>query len=146
MTPAARAALLVALLGACSRRAPVTSCSDNLAGAWITDRGERWAILDHRHVLESYPMFDDTRPPNAPAGLEIGPRVIDLERGARRGEVKRRYGQAGIVCVAKTPLRVTSCADDTLELVLADPTPPISFTPCAWGRPEPSRRERWRRE
>lgn len=146
MTLAARAAFVVALLGACARHEPIKGCGDNLAGAWTSDRGERWAILDHRHVLESYTLFDDTHPPNAPAGLEIGPRVIDLERGSHRGEVKRRYGKRGIVCVAKSPLHVTSCAGDTLELVFADPTPPISFTPCAWGRPEPSRRERWRRE
>ena len=144
MTPAARAALLV--LGACSRRDPVMSCSDNLAGAWSSEGGEHWAILDHGHVLESYPLFDDTHPRNAPAGLELGPRVIDLERGGRRGEIKRRYGKAGVVCLAKAPVHVMSCADDTLELILADPTPPISFAPCAWGRSEPSRRERWRRD
>jgi hypothetical protein len=144
VTPAARAALL--LLGACSRRDPVMSCSDNLGGAWTTDRGERWMIIDSGPALESYPLFDDTHPPNAPAGLELGPRVIDLDRAAERGEVKRRYGEAGVVCLAKAPVHVMSCRDDTLELVLADPSPPISFAPCAWGRPEPSRRERWRRE
>jgi hypothetical protein len=40
---------------------------------------------------------------------------------------------------------VTSCKDDTLEIVLGDPVPPISFAPCAWGQNAPSRRERWRR-
>jgi hypothetical protein len=144
VTAAARAALL--LLVACSRRDPVTSCADNLGGAWTTDHGERWMIVDNGPGLETYTLFDDTHPVSSPAGVEIGPRVIDLDRAAQRGEVKRRYGQAGVVCLAKAPVHVLACKDDTLELVIADPTPPISFAPCAWGRSEPSRRERWRRE
>jgi hypothetical protein len=144
-----RAAALAAVsLAACSHGASIASCDDDLGGTWRSESGERWMILDNRATLEAYTLFDDTHPRSAPAGIEIGPRVIDLARatGSLAGDVKRRHGQSGTVCIARAPVHVTSCADDTLELVLADPTPPIAYAPCGWGRPEPSRRERWRRE
>jgi hypothetical protein len=49
-------------------------------------------------------------------------------------------------CDARVPVHVTRCAGDSLELVLADPAPPLGFAPCAWPGPGPSRVERWRRE
>jgi hypothetical protein len=49
-------------------------------------------------------------------------------------------------CDATVPVEVTRCAGDTVELVLADPSPPIAFSPCAWARPGPSRIVRWRRQ
>ncbi len=120
----------------------MTSCADNLGGAWKTEAGERWMILDSGRALEAYPLFDDTKRPGAT--LEVGPRAIDLAR--QEGDVKRRFGSAGITCIAKAPAHLTSCTGDTLELVLADPDPPISFSPCALGRPASSHRERWVRD
>jgi hypothetical protein len=49
-------------------------------------------------------------------------------------------------CDAHVPVHVTRCAGDTLELVLADPSPPLGFEPCTWPQPGPSRVERWRRD
>ena len=136
-----RAGLLL-LIAACGGKDQITSCSADLGGAWTSEAGERWMILDNGSALEIYPLFDDTKLPGV--ALEVGPRAIDLARDA--GDVKRRFGSAGVTCTAKAPAHLTSCAADTLELVLADPAPPIAFSPCAFGRPEPSRRERWRRD
>jgi hypothetical protein len=103
------------------------------------------------------------------ARLEIAPRVIDLERGdapaspdatgaagstsppssaARTitGTVRRRYLQRAAACEARVPVHVTRCAGDTIELVLADPAPPLGFAPCTWPAPAPSRVVRWRRQ
>jgi hypothetical protein len=49
-------------------------------------------------------------------------------------------------CDAHVPVYITRCAGDTLELVLADPSPPLAYAPCTWSRPGPSRLVRWRRE
>jgi hypothetical protein len=43
-------------------------------------------------------------------------------------------------------VHLTSCGGDELELVLADVAPPLSFGPCTWAAPSPSRVERWHRE
>jgi hypothetical protein len=170
-----RAAVLAGVIffGACDRRAPIASCDDDLRGVYRADDagGERWMVLDHRATLEAYPLFPDTAaspepeiaPPIAPEiaprlALEIAPRVIDLARpsgGAAGGSaasaqldgtVRRRYLQRAARCDAQAPVRVTRCADDTLELVLTDPQPPLGFAPCTWPRAAASRVERWRRE
>ncbi|CAN5913181.1 hypothetical protein BH11MYX3_BH11MYX3_16930 [soil metagenome] len=140
-----RRAAALALLGACSSRTPIATCADDLAGTWRSEAGEQWMIVDGA-ALEAYTLFDDTHPVDAP-GIEIGPRTIDLSRTPRGadGEVRRRYLRAGAICIAKVPAHLLTCQGDTLELVLADPTAPVVFEPCAWGRPEPSRRERWQR-
>ncbi len=103
-------------------------------------------IIDSGTALEAYTLFDDTHPDTA--GIELGPRVLDLARTPNGGEgdVKRRYMHAGAECLGRAPAHLVSCREDTLELVLADPAAPIAYTPCQWGRPEPSRRERWARE
>lgn len=137
------------LLCSCDRRAPITSCTDDLAGVYEVEttateqHPTRWHLLDHRRSLEAYPMFDDT----AGTTGEVAPRAIDLRRAAAglAGEVTRRYMQGSRRCDAKTPVRVTACSDDTLQLVLGDPQPPLTYDPCAWGQPAPTRRERWRR-
>ena len=49
------------------------------------------------------------------------------------------------IAAGQLPVRVARCADDTLEVVHADPPPPLSFAPCQFGRAEPARVERWRR-
>ena len=138
---------LVVLAAACTRRDPLTSCEQSLAGTWRSDHGdaERWMILEHTGELEIYPLFPDRLPA---AGLETAPRVIDLARtpSGITGDAKRRYLQRGGECIARAPVHVTACADDTLELVLADPAVPVGFTPCAYPRPDSSRRERWRRD
>ncbi len=142
-----RWATALAVLGACSRPAPPPSCDDDLAGTWRSEGGERWMILESG-ALEIYPLFDDTRRAGAPAELELGPRTIDLTRRAKAadGEVRRRYMRAGEVCIAKAPAHLVACTRDTLELVVADPPPPIAFGLCTWSSPEPSHRERWRRD
>lgn len=141
-----RLAALALLACSCDRSAPIASCTDDLAGLYDAD-GRRWAVLDHRRGLEIYPTFDDT-PAAPPPGLEIAPRVIDLRRtddGLLAGEVTRRYLQGALRCDARAAARVTACRGDLLELVLADPVPPLAFEPCTWGQRAPSRRERWRR-
>jgi len=140
-----RVAIALAI-AACGRRAEVTACTDDLGGPWKTESGQRWMIIEAGKSLEAYTLFDDTRP--APAGIEQGPRVIDLARTAQgaEGDVKRRYMRTGDECLGRAPAHLVACREDTLELVLADPAPPIAYAPCQWGRPEASRRERWRRE
>jgi hypothetical protein len=138
------------LLCSCDRRAPIATCTDDLAGVYEVETTAteqtptRWHLLDHRRSLEAYPMFADVE---TVPGLEVAPRVMDLRRtpDALVGEVTRRYLQGSARCDAKATARVTSCKDDTLEIVLADPQPPIAFAPCAYGQPGSSRRERWRR-
>jgi hypothetical protein len=134
-------------LGACDRRAPIAACSDDLRGVYAPEGASerRWMILDNGDTLEAYPLFDDSAPAT---GLEVAPRVIDLSRtgGGITGNVRRRYLRGVERCDARVPVRVTACADDGLELVLADPEPPIATAPCAWPRPGGSRVERWRRE
>lgn len=138
------------LLCSCDRRAPVATCTDDLAGVYEVETTAteevptRWHLLDHRRSLEAYPLFADVI---SVPGLEVAPRVIDLRRtpDALVGEVTRRFMQGALRCDAKATAHVTSCANDTLEIVLADPQPPLQFAPCAWGQPASSRRERWRR-
>ncbi|HEX3764981.1 MAG TPA: hypothetical protein VHW23_40075 [Kofleriaceae bacterium] len=156
MTRAAMlAGLLVVATVACSRRAPLTSCADNLRGVYTTapgtgpgtgaDGGERWMILDSGTTLEAYPLFPDV---DGPRELEIAPRRIDLTRAASAlaGTVHRRYMRRADLCDAQLPVHVTRCAGDTLELVLADPAPPLGFAPCSWPGPAPSHLVRWQRE
>lgn len=141
-----RAAIALAI-AACGKPAEVTACTDDLSGPWRSEAGRRWMIIDSgAKTLEVYTLFDDTA--GAPVGIEIGPRVIDLVRTPQgaEGEVKRRYMQRGEECRGRAPAHLVGCREDTLELVLADPAPPSAYTPCQWGRPEPSRRERWSRE
>ncbi|MDQ3334060.1 MAG: hypothetical protein M4D80_02785 [Myxococcota bacterium] len=137
------------LLCSCDRREPVASCTDDLAGVYevettaTEEHPTRWNILDNRRGLEAYPMFDDV----AQGSGESAPRVIDLRRtgDALVGEVTRRFMQGPLRCDAKATARVTACKDDMLEIVLADPQPPLTFDPCAYGQSASSRRERWRR-
>jgi len=144
------AGLLVAASPACSRRAPLASCDDNLRGVYAAgpDGAERWMILDRGDALEAYPLFPDVDGPHA---LEIGPRRIDLARapaaaGTLAGAVHRRYMRRAELCDAQIPVHVTRCAGDTLDLVLADPAPPLDFAPCRWPGPASSRLVRWQRE
>jgi hypothetical protein len=140
VSPARRLAAVAVLLVACDRRPPVTSCDDDLRGVWVTDGGARWSLLDHGATVEAFPVFDDAVPGGAP-------RVIDLERKDKlAGFVKRRYMQGPAECVAQAPIRIAKCKESTLQVVVADPQPPLSFTPCTWGTPAESRLEHWRRE
>ena len=165
MTGAARLAAALAatlVLASCDRRAPIQTCGDDLRGVYAAEGGARWMLIeDARGGYEAYPLFADV--PSVP-GLEVAPRVLDLARaeggteggtdggtegGAAvglDGHVRRRYLRGAERCDAKLPVHVTACRDDTLELVLADPSPPTAFAPCAWPRPAPSRVERWRHE
>ena len=116
---------LLAALAAC--KSHVASCEDDLTGEWHTPGGV-WMVIDDNVAVEAYPVFDDLRPGAAP-------RVIDLPRPSLLGEVHRRYG----LCDARAAARVTSCGDDRLELVLADPLP------CGSAGAAPSHREAWSR-
>jgi hypothetical protein len=49
-----------------------------------------------------------------------------------------------VACEGKAPAHVVRCADDTLDVVLADPNAPAEYEPCTWPSQNPSRRERWR--
>jgi hypothetical protein len=152
-----RAAVLAGMLAiavatwACSRRAPLASCDDNLHGIYTADPDERWMLVDHRDSLEAYPLFPDA---GGPRDLEVHPRRIDLTRGSAApsapatlaGTVHRRYLRRADICEAEVPVHVTRCAGDTLELVLTDPAPPLGFSPCQWPGPAPSRLVRWQRE
>jgi hypothetical protein len=135
------AAAVISLHGACARRAPVTSCDDDLHGVWIGGGGARWMMLDNSATLEAYPMFDDSVPGGAP-------RVIDLRRGEKlQGNVKRRFMAGPTVCEATAPIRIAKCKADGLQIVVADPQPPLALAPeCRWPSPAPSRVEHWRRE
>lgn len=137
-----RLALAAVLLASCARRAPVTSCDDDLHGVWVVaESGARWMMLDNDRTLEAYPLFDDAVPGGAP-------RVIDVRRGEKlQGEVKRRFMQGGAACEATAPIRIAKCKADGLQVVVADPQPPLELAPaCKWPRPSASRLEHWRRE
>jgi len=155
------AALAVA---ACSRGAVVAPCDQDLRGVYVSG-GERWMVLDDGPTLEAYPLFPDGAAPapevagsgsgsgppapGTEAELVAAPRVIDLARGsggAPVGTLRKRYMRRAEICEARVPVHVTRCAGGALELVLADPAPPIRFSPCAWPGPGPSRVVRWRRE
>ena len=120
----------------------MTSCDSDLRGAWRSETGERWVITGSAGAREAYPDFDDTKLPGVT--VEVGARAIDL--AGERGEVKRRFTSAGITCIARSAAHMTRCENNTLEFVLADPAPPISYTPCAFGRQAATHRERWTRE
>jgi hypothetical protein len=136
-------ALAVACLAACDQRAPITSCASNLAGEYVNGE-QRWMILDHGTSIEAYPLF-----PDVPAGtpFEVAPRMIELRRTPNSpqlaGEVRRRYMTGTAMCTAKITARITACTNESLDIVLADTSPPLGFAPCQWPRSEPSRRERW---
>jgi len=136
------AAVLVdaVLLCACSRGS-VTSCADDLEGVWESDDQARWHILDDGHAIEIDPLFADGR-----AGA---PRVADLKRTPSGdglvGTMHRRHSQRDQACDSRATIRITACHERTLDLVVADPAPPLTFSPCTWGRSSPSRVEHWRR-
>lgn len=134
--------VLLVVVAACDRRPAVTSCDDDLHGVWITPTGARWMLLDNDATLEAYPLFDD-------GVADAAPRVIDLHRGEKltlTGDVKRRYQQQAAICEARSPIRIAKCKANELQIVLADPQPPLQMSPCAWGQPAASRIEHWRRE
>jgi len=103
-------------------------------------------------------------PRGGPADLIVAPRMIEFRlapagsspgssaAGAPTrkppvaGTLRRRYMRGAARCEAHVAVHITRCAGDTLELVLAEPSPPIEFSPCTWPRPGPSYLVRWRRE
>lgn len=142
-----RFAIVVAITAGCSQSSPpLASCADSLGGTWHSDAGD-WMILDHGATLEGYPLFDDSREPAGDPAIVVAPRAIDLRREDEvGGEMSRRYVRGGDACIAKVPVHVLSCSGSTLEVVLADTSPPTQFTPCTESaRKNPSRREKWHR-
>ena len=166
----------VVLTWACSRHEPIASCDDDLRGVYTTgpEPLERWMVLDHGPTLEAYAVFPDgevaggvvaaprvidlirapldTRAPGEilrgpPGATEVGPPAA-AARGSDglAGTLHRRFMQRQDSCEGHVPVHVTRCSGDTLELVVADPPPPLAFAPCAWGRSGSSRLVRWRRE
>jgi hypothetical protein len=140
-------AALALTLAACSGRAPIASCADDLQGAYAAPSG-RWMVLDNRPklaTLEAYPLFDDATPAR---DVVVAPRVIDLALAPSGGSgtALRRYMRGGDACVARAAVHLTSCRDDMLELVLADLAPPLTFAPCTWPAPAPAHVERWHLE
>lgn len=132
--------LLLELI-ACDRPR-ITSCDQDLGGEYSAgDR--RWVVIDHGESLEVYPVSPDVVP--STIELEIAPKWIELwrEDGRLQGQANRRYMKAAAICTAHVPVTVARCADNTLDVVHAEPAPPLSFAPCAWGRTEPARVERW---
>src|SRR5262245_50963300 len=128
-----------AMLVACDRRPAVTSCDDDLRGTWVSDTGARWSVLDYGGKLEAFPAIDDAVPSGQEGGAqrsmtqgpEGAPRRIDLERGKKlAGEVKRRFMRRADACEARAPIRIAKCKDTILQVIVADPQPPLSFTPC----------------
>ena len=135
-----RWALPAVALAAC-RPQPIASCADDLGGVYDV-AGESWMIVDGGKQLEAFPLFRDV--PVVP-GVEVAPRFYELARAADQltGTLHRRYMQRSAVCDGQTAVHVIACAADTLDIVVADPVPPVGFAPCAWGRPSPSQRLRW---
>ncbi|HMG52146.1 MAG TPA: hypothetical protein VK601_01665 [Kofleriaceae bacterium] len=149
--PGGRAVLaVVAISSACRGRAAIGSCDDDLRGVYA-DGAARWMVLDQGATLEAYPLFPDG---DGPPELVTAPRRIELARAASpapgaaaiTGSLRRRYMQRADSCDARVPVAITRCAGDGLELVLADPAPPLGFAPCRWPGPGPSRVARWRRD
>jgi hypothetical protein len=143
----ARRCVLLLAAAACSRRAPLTSCDDDLRGVY-RDGEQRWMILDSEATLEAYPLFPDA---DAPADVVAAPRKLELRRppaGAAElaGTLHRRYMRGSASCDARVAVHVTRCAGDAIDVVLADPPPPLAFSPCAWPRPAASRLVHWQRE
>jgi len=151
----------------------MAGCDDDLRGVYVAGlRGvpgatgvaganaERWMVLDDGPTLEAYPLFPDGATPGPASAVgpatgdaavtEVAPRVIDFERTPGKptidGTLRRRYLRRADLCDAHVPVHLTSCAGDVLQLVLADPAPPISWAPCVWPGLAPSRVVRWRRE
>jgi hypothetical protein len=155
--PVAAACTALAACTAC-RSSSIASCDDDLRGVYAAG-GERWMILDNGPALEAYPLFPD----GAVTGdVVAAPRVIDLRRAAGppgaapgpgpassapiRGTLHQRFMRRAERCDAQVDVQISRCTGDTLELVLADPSPPLAFTPCEWPRPAGSRVVRWRRD
>jgi hypothetical protein len=148
---AAAGVLAVAATAACNRRASIASCDDDLRGVYAGDAG-RWMLLDQGATLEAYPLFPDA---DGPPGLVTAPRRIELSRAAAAvapgtaaatGALRRRYMRGAERCDARVSVQITRCTGDALEVVLADPSPPLGFAPCTWPSPAASRLERWRRD
>ena len=122
--------IALAILAACDHRAPIESCHQDLGGTYVS-AGQRWMLLDNGATLEAYPLFPDVPVTSAPGslGIEVAPRVIDLVRDddGISGVVRRRYLRAAASCEAAIPARITVCADDALDILIADPVPPIQF-------------------
>lgn len=134
-------------LAGCSSSPAMSTCADSVAGTWRGETGD-WMLLDRGAALEGYPLFDDSREPSGDPAIVVAPRAIDLRRDGDeiRGEISRRYMRGGDACIAKVPFRVLACTAQTLEVILADTSPPTQFAPCIESaRKNPSRREKWQR-
>ena len=134
----------IVIAAACSQRAHIATCDDDLHGVWRAPSGTRWLMIDNGATLEAYPME-----PDAPAGSDLiaAPRALDLMRGEHdlAGNIVRRYMRGAASCDSHVAVRVIACHDDALELVTADTLAPIAVAPCRWPV-APSRVERWARE
>ena len=137
--------LVLVLVAGCSPRRAVTTCADDLTGAYDDAAGKRWMVLDHGATLEAYPVFDDA--------LQLGdvlaaPRVLDLQRtpGGLTGMATRRFARRADACESHAPVQIRACSSAGLDVSVADPPPPTSLAPCTPAPALPARSERWRRD
>jgi hypothetical protein len=140
------AAAACAVLAACDRAPTIDTCTDSLSGQWRDAEGRAWSILDQGARLEAYPAFPDNQlPPGADPTLEVAPRVIDLQRAGAiiTGAVHRRFMTEDKACDPAVRIRVLACRARTLELELAEPPAPTSFTPCTLPATPPPVATRW---
>ncbi|MDB4953804.1 MAG: hypothetical protein JWO36_1373 [Myxococcales bacterium] len=139
-----RALLAAVLVAGCTGRPSVTSCAADLQGVWVGSA--RWMILDQGPAsVEVYPLFVDG---GSSRDVIAAPRVIDLHREGTglAGTIEKRFMHGADACDAHVPVHVTSCADDRLEVVLAEVSAPLAITPCSWPPPAPPQVEHWHRE
>jgi hypothetical protein len=134
---------VVLVLAACSRRAEIASCDDDLRGVYVAD-GERWMVLDSGATLEAYPLFPDGGPPGervvtppgrtsagAPAALEIAPRVIDLARAAAGGATPVAISTGADLPRDPAPLAGTLRRRYMRRAERCDAQVPVHVTRCA---------------
>ncbi len=136
-----RFAVIALACAGCDRRATIESCEQDLTGEYEAD-GRHWMVIDQGARLEVFPLFADV----PPAEIEVAPRMIEFRRspdGTLRGDTKRRYMKGSASCVTKLPARIARCAANTLEVVHAETTSPLAFSPCQFGQADPARVERW---
>src|SRR5438105_4782768 len=106
------AAAVLFLTAACHPgHARLASCADPLDGVWADAAGQpRWQLVDHKDVVEAYPLWDTAvpkAPPEARGALVVSPWKVDLHRdGARvEGAAVYRLEHDEKRCTVRFPVR-----------------------------------------
>jgi len=132
----AAVAALVAGTVACSGRARVDSCDDELAGVWRDQQGRGYHVVDAAdHGYEVFALFDSARPPGGDKGGDpviYAPWVWDLTRrpSGLSGTRSQRMTRDGVSCVARTAIEVKACAGGRLTVRVQD-VAAMAFPGCA---------------